>query len=92
MNIEKLDKIDPQKYSLSSQIKLVLVFDNQIGIIKKRKSRIIMKDGEKILEIFDKIKEFEPLVEFSLITNAPICGKTRKFFAQKKISIIEIEE
>ena len=56
-------------------------------IIKNIKSRIIMKDGKKILEIAKKIKT-QKKTDVFLATTAPVCGKTRAYLKENKIEII----
>ena len=57
-----------------------------IAIVVDRKSRIIMKDGRRILEQASAIMktDIRPVV---LLTSAPICGKTKKFLTENNISI-----
>ena len=66
-------------YGLKSRTLLVKIEENHIGIVKNRKSRIIMKDGNKILESAEQIKKVSPGTKVSLITNAPVCSKTEKY-------------
>ena len=60
--------------------------NNRLYIIKNIKSRIIMKDGRRILEQASAIMktDIRPVV---LLTSAPICGKTKKFLTENSISI-----
>jgi|TARA_B100000959_G_C14440789_1_gene402583 hypothetical protein len=77
--------LDPKRYNLTPRTKLVRV-DNAIGIIIDRKSRIIMKDGGKILDQANTIQKTEnsPIV---LLTSAPVCGKTKNYLLDNNISI-----
>ena len=61
---------------------------NHIAIVKNRKSRIIMKDGEKILESAKQIQSVSPKTKVSLITNAPVCSKTTKYLFENGIKVI----
>ena len=58
----------------------------KIAIVVDRKSRIIMKDGRRILEQASTIMktDIRPVV---LLASAPICGKTKKFLTENSISI-----
>ena len=76
-----------ESFNLSKRIQLVELENNTIGIIKKRKSRIIMKDGAKILEIARKIWTIDPSLKIALIISGPICSKTRKFLGENNITI-----
>ena len=53
---KKMKIIDPKKYNLSSRVILKESSNGQIFLIINRKSRIIMKDGNRILDIIQKIK------------------------------------
>ena len=60
---------------------------NHLYIIKNIKSRIIMKDGHKILETVKQIKN-KTSSSVSLATTAPVCSKTIKFLNKNDIKII----
>ena len=60
---------------------------NHLYIIKNIKSRIIMKDGHKIVETVKQIKN-KTNSSVSLATTAPVCSKTRKFLNENDIKII----
>ncbi|MEN8199387.1 MAG: hypothetical protein ABFR63_04870 [Thermodesulfobacteriota bacterium] len=59
-----------------------------IVIVMKRKSRIIMADGRKILEKARKIRQVEAGVTIALKTTAPLCSKTRTFLEEEGILVI----
>ena len=82
-----MKNIDPKKYNLSSRIQLQ---ENSFGclfIIIDRKSRIIMKDGLRILKIVNTIKQVEKNTSISVLTSAPICSKTKLFLSESNIEI-----
>ncbi len=87
--MKKHEQIDPEKYGLSKRVSLVKLGRNHIGIIKNRKSRIIMIDGKKLLKLADKICKVEPEVKISIITNAPVCSKTTVFLKEHSITLSE---
>ena len=60
---------------------------NHLYIIKNIKSRIIMKDGYKILETVKQIKN-KTNSSVSLATTAPVCSKTTRFLNENDIKII----
>ena len=60
---------------------------NHLYIIKNIKSRIIMKDGYKILETVKQIKN-KTSSSVSLATTAPVCSKTIRFLNENDIKII----
>ena len=80
-----MQKLEPQSYGLSNRTNLVRI-DNSIGIVIDRKSRIIMKDGHRILKQAHaiQVKENKPVV---LITSAPVCSKTKQYLSANNILI-----
>ena len=88
-----MKKIEPSKYGLNKRNKIYKTKNGEVAIVKKRKSRIIMKDGYMLLEIAEKIKTVDPNTEIQLITTAPICSKTKAFLEKngiltKKVDVI----
>ncbi|NHZ84342.1 MAG: hypothetical protein GWP19_00485 [Planctomycetia bacterium] len=84
--------IDPINFGLSPRTLLGQLSKKHIVIIKDRKSRIIMKDGNKILEQINLIQDNEQKVKISLATNAPVCSKTTVFLRENGIEIIALEK
>tara|TARA_B100001996_G_scaffold378492_1_gene362741 strand:- start:864 stop:1118 length:255 start_codon:yes stop_codon:yes gene_type:complete len=82
-------KIDPHKFGLSKRTVLYKE-KNKILITAKRKSRIIMKDGLRLVQIAEKIKKSNKEQKVALFTNAPICSKTKSFLIKNRISILDI--
>ena len=82
-----MNTVDPKKYGLHSRTILQEITHEHIAIVKKIKSRIIMKDGRKILEQAQKIKLLQPNTKVSLIISGPICSKTKAFLNEQKIDI-----
>ena len=81
-----MKKIDPKLYGLHSRITL-RKNKKDIYIVIDRKSRVIMKDGYRILEIAKKIRNFEIGKNVSVLSGAPLCSKTRKFLTENNITI-----
>lgn len=86
-----MKKINPKKYDISHQASIFKTETRGIVIMKNRKSRIIMKDGYKILETARNIRKIEKSINIALQTNAPMCSKT-KIFLEKNIINIELTE
>ena len=84
--------IDPKRFGLSSRTVLGQLSHKHFVIIKDRKSRIIMKDGNQILEQINLILNNEPNLKISLATNAPVCSKTIAFLREKGIDILSLEK
>jgi hypothetical protein len=70
-------------------MKLVEIDASHIAVVKKIKSRIIMKDGNKIMGIAERVRELKPEVKLSLIISGPICGKTRKYLEGNGVEVKE---
>ena len=81
-----MKKIDPKLYDLHPRIVLRKT-KKDIFIVMDRKSRIIMKDGYRILEIVKKIRGFETGKNVSVLSGAPVCSKTKKFLTKNNITI-----
>ena len=80
--------LSPKDYGLNSKVKLIQS-DDHIGIVIDRKSRIIMKDGVRILDQVKKIKKITNNV-IRLYTSAPVCSKTKAFLNKHNILIDSI--
>jgi hypothetical protein len=85
-----MKNINPKSYNLSSRIILRQIGKNNISIIIDRKSRIIMKDGERILKQTKAIHQINPNMRITVLTSAPVCSKTRAFLLEKNIYIKEL--
>jgi len=85
-----MKNINPKSYNLSSRIILRQIGKNNISIIIDRKSRIIMKDGKRILKQAKAIHQINPNMRITVLTSAPICSKTRAFLLEKNIYIKEL--
>ena len=77
----------PENYGLSSRIKLKRIASNNIGIVKRVKSRIIQKDALKIIEIANTIRKNDLNTKVSLICNDNICSKSVKLLNEQGIEI-----
>lgn len=81
-----IEKLNPKDFHLHYST-LFLKEGKNISLIKKRKSRIISKDAEKILEDINKVKKQLTGFNFLLLTNAPICSKSTAILAENNIEI-----
>jgi hypothetical protein len=82
--------IDPKQFDLSPRVLLKKIGKTGIAIVINRKSRIIMKDGNNILEKAMKIKSRKPGMKVSLETTAPVCSKTSAFLKKNDIEVVQI--
>lgn len=74
-------------YGLNKRIKLKLIDDNHIAIVKQIKSRILQKDALKIIDIAIKIREKDPDKKISLICNNNICSKSLILLYKENIKV-----
>ena len=81
-----MKKIDPKLYDLHSRI-ILRKNKKDTYIVIDRKSRIVMKDGYRILEIAKKIRDFETGKNVGVLSNAPVCSKTRKYLEKEDIKV-----
>jgi len=82
--------IDAKEFGLSKSTMIEKIETGHFAILISRKSRIIMKDGVKLLSKAEQIRTCEPNAKISLKTSTPICSKTRKFLEDHHMSIIAV--
>tara|TARA_B110000014_G_scaffold263879_1_gene262217 strand:+ start:197 stop:454 length:258 start_codon:yes stop_codon:yes gene_type:complete len=80
-----MNKIDPKRYKLSSRTNILQGNKKDFYLVIDRKSRIVMKDGYRILKIAKSVLEVEKSSSIDLLTSAPICSKTRVFLSENNI-------
>lgn len=85
-----MKNIDPKRYNLSSRTILRQIGKNNISIIVDRKSRIIMKDGQRIIKQAQAIHQINSNTIITVLTSAPVCSKTREFLLENNIYIKEL--
>jgi len=81
--------LDPKSLGLPAGTTVEVIDKNTFAILIKRKSRIIMADGIKILAKVDRIKTAKPGVNVMLKTITPICTKTMQLFENKGLNVIK---
>ncbi|MCK5147345.1 hypothetical protein KAR48_11350 [bacterium] len=82
--------IDPKKYRLSAHVVLHQIDENHLALVMERRSRIIMADGQKIMEKIDTIRSQRPGLKVSLMTSTPLCSKTVRFLEEEGIEIFPL--
>ena len=82
-----MKKIDPRRYNLSPRLNLQQNKFNELFIIIDRKSRVVMKDAHRILEMVNRIQSIEKDRYVSVLTSAPVCSKTQTFLSDNSISV-----
>ena len=82
--------VNPKTYNLSSRTKLLQDSAGTLFIVIDRKSRIIMKDGKRIIKLSENIKKVNQNKKISLLTSAPVCSKTKALLLKNDISILSL--
>ena len=82
--------IDPKTYSLSPRTKLLEDNKGSLFVVVDRKSRVVMKDGHKIVKIAEGIKKVNQNKKISLLTSAPVCSKTKKHLLKCSIPVLAL--
>ena len=85
------DIIDPGEFELPARTMLEQTGTDTIAIVMKRKSRIIMADGRKIVKKANQIKKVRLKAKVILKTTAPVCSKTIQFLAEEGIDVIPLD-
>ena len=85
-------KLDSKVFNLSNRVNIQENDKKEVFLIIERKSRIIMKDGIRIFNQTQKVKEKRPNARFFLMTSAPVCSKTIKYLKQREIEIFDIKK
>jgi len=85
-----METVDPRNYNLPTRTKLLKDGSGSLFIVIDRKSRVVMKDGNKVLNVAKHIKEVNQNTTISLLTSAPVCSKTKEFLLKHKISVLAI--
>ena len=81
--------LDPKSLGLPSRTTVEEVNKDTLAIVIKRKSRIIMADGIKILSKTTQIKAAKPNMDVILKTTTPVCSKTLQFFKNNGLEVIK---
>jgi hypothetical protein len=79
----------PEDFGLSKRATLEQISPMTIAIVINRSSRIIMKDGLRLLEQARTLMQKKPGSTVVIKTTAQVCGKTRRFLEEKGITVIE---
>lgn len=77
------------QFNISPRNKIFRLGHRRYAIEKKRKSRLIMQDGRKILDMAQKIRAQIPDAQVSVLISGPLCSKTRQFLTENAIDITQ---
>lgn len=82
--------VDPLDYNLSPRTKLLKDGPGSFFIVIDRKSRVIMKDGNRVVNIAKHIIEVNQKATITLLTSAPVCSKTKEFLLKNRIPTLAL--
>ena len=85
------ESVDATKYGLTARDRIIKISENHIALVMDRKSRIVMKDGMRVLEKAEKIRRHVPGLRLSVKTSAPVCSKTRVFLLERGVEVLEMK-
>lgn len=78
---------NPVYYGLPTRVKLEKLGNNQLGIVKVIKSRIIQKDAAKIVDIAQQLKSVSPDLHVTLMCTRNICSKSMALLENENIKV-----
>ena len=76
--------LDPKKYNLNSRVLIEEKSPGHIAIVVKRKSRVIMKDGGRLLEQAKAIQKTTPNIKVSFRNLCAYMQQNKNFSIIKK--------
>lgn len=82
--------LQPKMFGLPPRTVIEQLDSGRVALVMRRKSRIIMADGLKIVEKAEKVRQQMPGVTVTLKTSAPLCSKTRDFLISNGIEAVSI--
>ena len=85
-----METVNPLLYNLPTRTKLLKDSSGSLFIVIDRKSRVVMKDGHRVLNVVKHIKEVNQKANISLLTSAPVCSKTNEFLSKNKIPTLAL--
>ena len=85
-----MQPIDPRTYNLPPRTKLLQDNTGSLFVLIDRKSRVVMKDGHRVVKIAEDIKKVNQNKKISLLTSAPVCSKTKKFLLACSIPVLAL--
>ena len=80
-------RLDPKTFNLNNRV-VIEEEKNTLTLVVNRKSRIIMKDGRRLLDQIRQIKKFSNK-EVLIFTTAPVCSKTKSFLNSNGVEITQ---
>ncbi len=84
--------LDARKFGLSARTRIGRLVNSSVYIVMDRKSRIIMRDGLRIMRIVEQLKKEMPGVPVGFTTNAAICSKTTAYLKENSVEILVLDK
>lgn len=81
--------LDPKPLGLTAKTIVEEIDSDTLALVIRRKSRIIMTDGQKILAKVAVLRQARPDTDIILKASAPVCSKTMKYFNNKGLKVIK---
>jgi hypothetical protein len=88
----KMDRIDPERFGFSSRVRLYQKDTDTYVIRIVRKSRVIMKDAQALVNKKAAIDGIYPGAALVLETSAPVCSKSAAYLNDHGIDIVNLDE
>ena len=82
-----MKQLDPKTFNLSSRV-VIEEEKSSLTLVVNRKSRIIMKDGRRLLDQIRQIKKASNKAVL-IFTTAPVCSKTKSFLHSNGVEITQ---
>ena len=82
-----MKQLDPKTFNLSSRV-VIEEEKSSLTLVVNRKSRIIMKDGRRLLDQIRQIKKTSNKTVL-IFTTAPVCSKTKSFLNSNGVEITQ---
>jgi hypothetical protein len=82
-----MKQLDPKIFNLSSRV-IIEEEKSSLTLVVNRKSRIIMKDGRRLLDQIRQIKKTSNKTVL-IFTTAPVCSKTKSFLNSNGVEITQ---
>ena len=82
-----MTRLDPKTFNLSSRV-VIEEEKSSLTLVVNRKSRIIMKDGRRLLDQIRQIKKTSNKTVL-IFTTAPVCSKTKSFLNSNGVEITQ---
>ena len=82
-----MKQLDPKIFNLNSRT-IIEEEKSALTLVVNRKSRIIMKDGRRLLDQVRQIKKFSKK-PVSIFTTAHVCSKTKGFLNNNGVEITQ---